>query len=448
MRQFKQARLPLLKLSVVSLALAASVGCTTVPNAYAEAPNYTAYAVDGVYQRADLDRMLAPIALYPDSLLSHILIAATYPLEVVQAERWTREHQHLSAERALAAADAQDWDPSVKALVATPDVLRQMSEDLQWTQAVGEAFLAQQEDVLASIQLLRDRAYAAGNLRSDDHVAVARERDAIRIHTVRREIVYVPVYDSRYVYGSWWHHRPPVYWDGWGMSVSYGSGIRWSLSYHVPHWYFFSDFYWAHRYVVIHHHHYHDRHRDRRHRRDYYDHPRPGEGDRWRHDPRHRRNVDYRHRELVRNPPQLERKTPPGRVIGAPVKEERPPQVELRRRLLEAEAQPRMRRVNEPRMEQKPVAPVVRQQPRFESKPSQPVVRQQPRFESKPSQPVVRQQPRFESKPSQPVVRQQPRFESKPSQPVVRQQPTPVERGPVKRVERGAKPKKDHREID
>ena len=129
-----------------------------------------------------------------------------------------------------------------------------MSEDLEWTQAVGEAFLAQQEDVLASIQVLRDRAYAAGNLRTDERVVVQRELQVIRIETVRRE-KYVPVYDSRYVYGSWWHRRPPVYWDGFGVSVSFAEAY-WTLVQRQVG--IFSDFYWRNRYVVIHHHHYHD----------------------------------------------------------------------------------------------------------------------------------------------------------------------------------------------
>lgn len=470
MRQLKLAKLPLLKLSVVSLALAASVGCTTVPKAYATpSDNSTAYAVDGVYERADLDRMLAPIALYPDSLLSHILIAATYPLEVIQADRWVQRNKHLSTERRLAAADDKGWDPSVKALVATPDVLQRMSEDLEWTQAVGEAFLAQQEDVLASIQVLRDRAYAAGNLRSDERVIVQREPDVIRIETVRREYVYVPVYDSRYVYGSWWHRRQPVYWDGFGVSVSFGHGVHWTLSYHVPSWYFFSDFYWRNRYVVVHHHHYHDR--DRRHRRDHYR-PRPGDGDRWRHDPRHRRNVDYRHRDLVQNPPKFDRADEPGRIVRKPVRDERPPQVELRRRLLEAEAEPRMRRPSQPRLEaraeqpelrrepprygakpEKPNTPIVRQ-PQVEPKPERPVMRQ-PRVEPQPQRPivrqpvqqeqrVVRQQPRFEAQPEKRMTPQQPRFESKPQKPAVRQ-PERRERpqAKVNRSQRG-----DTREID
>lgn len=433
MNPINKGQFPLLKLTALSLALAASVGCTAVPAASSEVQSQAVYPVNGVYQRADLDRLLAPVALYPDSLLSHVLIAATYPLEVVQAERWARRNDHLRPEQALEQADAFDWDPSVKALVATPDILTRMSEDLEWTQAVGEAFLAQQEDVLASIQLLRDRAYAAGNLRSDDHVAVARERDTIRIETVRREIVYVPMYDTRRVYGAWWHRSPPVYWDGFGVSVSFGHGIRWNLSYNVPSWYYFSDFYWRDRYVVIHHHHYHDR---KRHPRRNYDRPRPNDGERWRHNPHHRRNVDYRHRDLAPQPPGLAKKNPEHRVVGAPVRQERRlNDVEVRRRMVELETQPRVIRRStpepvvrqQPRFERKEAVPVVRQQPRVERKAPEPVVRQQPRFERRVAEPVVRQQPRVERNTPAPVVHQQPRMERKTSAPVVRQQPV---RGP------------------
>lgn len=453
MNPMNKGQFPLLKLTALSLALAASVGCTAVPAATTDVQSQAVYPVDGVYQGADLDRMLAPVALYPDSLLSHVLIAATYPLEVVQAERWARRNDHLRPEQALEQADAYDWDPSVKALVATPDILTRMSEDLEWTQAVGEAFLAQQEDVLASIQLLRDRAYRAGNLRSDDHVAVARESDTIRIETVRREIVYVPMYDTRRVYGAWWHRSPPVYWDGFGVSVSFGHGIRWTLSYNVPTWYYFSDFYWRDRYVVIHHHHYHDR---KGHPRRNYDRPRPYDGERWRHNPHHRRNVDYRHRDLVAQPPGLAKKKHEERVVGAPVHQERRlNDVEVRRRMLEVETQPRVIRRSTPdpierqtpRFERQTPAPVVREQPRNERKSADPVVRQTPRFERPTPAPVVRQPPRHERKVAEPVVRQQPRIERPAPAPVVRQQPR-VERSqptPVVRQQPVRGPKHDER---
>src|SRR5690606_12981568 len=99
------------------------------------------YSTTPTFNRAELDQMLAPIALYPDTVLSHVLIAATYPLEVVQADRWTRANTRYTGQSAVNAVEDQDWDPSVKALVAFPEILRRMSDDLDWTQRLGDAFL-------------------------------------------------------------------------------------------------------------------------------------------------------------------------------------------------------------------------------------------------------------------------------------------------------------------
>src|SRR5690606_9466242 len=107
-----------------------------------------AAADSGDFTAAELDQMLAPVALYPDTVLSHVLIASTYPLEVVQADRWTRENPGLETEAAVAAVENQDWDPSVKALVAFPQVLDRMSADLAWTQRLGDAFLADEGAVM------------------------------------------------------------------------------------------------------------------------------------------------------------------------------------------------------------------------------------------------------------------------------------------------------------
>src|SRR5690625_3640906 len=110
--------------------------------------------------------MLAPIALYPDTVLSHLLIAATYPLEVVQAERWTQRHPGLQGAEAVAAVEDEDWDPSVKAMVAFPHILERMSEDLNWTQDLGDAFLLDEERVLFGIQELRQRATPEASART------------------------------------------------------------------------------------------------------------------------------------------------------------------------------------------------------------------------------------------------------------------------------------------
>src|SRR5215475_12002651 len=108
---------------------------------------------------AELDALVAPIALYPDTLLSNVLMASTYPLEVVRADRWMNQNKDLKGDALKAAAEKQDWDGSVKALVATPSVLQMMNEHLEWTQKLGEAFLAQQQDVMDAVQRLRAKAY-------------------------------------------------------------------------------------------------------------------------------------------------------------------------------------------------------------------------------------------------------------------------------------------------
>ena len=147
-----------------------------------------------VFRQEELDQILAPIALYPDSLLAQVLMAATYPLEVVQADRWVRQNRNLPPEALNDALDRQRWEPSVKALVPFPDVLSMMSERLEWTQMVGDAFLAQEADVMATVQELRAKAYAAGNLRSTQQQTVSREGTIIVVQPANPQVVYVPVY--------------------------------------------------------------------------------------------------------------------------------------------------------------------------------------------------------------------------------------------------------------
>src|SRR5512136_2957205 len=119
-----------------------------------------------VFRQEELDQMIAPIALYPDSLLTQILMASTYPLEVVQADRWAKQNKDMKGDALAKALEAQPWDPSVKSLVNFPQVLAMMSEKLDWTQKVGDAFLAQEKEVLGTIQNLRKKAQASGNLKT------------------------------------------------------------------------------------------------------------------------------------------------------------------------------------------------------------------------------------------------------------------------------------------
>jgi len=183
--------------------------------------------VAGKFQQEELDQMLAPIALYPDSLLAQVLMAATYPLEVVQADRWTKENRNLGSDGLNDALDQKNWDLSIKALVSFPQVLSIMSENLEWTQALGDAFLDQQDEVMDTVQELRHKAQASGNLKDTPEQEVFAEDDDIEIEPSNPEVVYVPVYDPDVVYGPWWYPAfPPVYFlpPSW-MVIAFHGGI-------------------------------------------------------------------------------------------------------------------------------------------------------------------------------------------------------------------------------
>ena len=250
------------------------------------------------FTEAELDQMLAPVALYPDTVLSHVLIAATYPLEVVQAARWSRHNPSLRGEEAVAAVDHKDWDPSVKALVAFPELVARMDEDLDWTQRLGDAFLMQEEDVIDTVQYLRSEAYAQGHLRSNEHVRVVRETQYIYIEPARTRVVYVPYYDPRVVYTRWrWASHPPVYWR---HPPAYRSSVvfYWGPAYRVAPTFYFSSFHWSRRQVVsVHHHHHYHHHRHvhtHRHFSSGREIARYGNARHWQHNPVHRRGVSYR----------------------------------------------------------------------------------------------------------------------------------------------------------
>ncbi|HLF24094.1 MAG TPA: DUF3300 domain-containing protein [Burkholderiales bacterium] len=241
------------------------------------------------YTQAELDQMLAPIALYPDSLLSQILMAATYPLEVVQAARWSRANSALTGEQAVRAVDDRDWDPSVKSLVAFPQILTMMDTRLEWTERVGDAFLAQQSQVMDTVQGLRQKAYAAGNLRSTEQQRVERQGDVIVVEPADPAIVYVPYYHPAVVYGPWWWPAyPPVYWAPWpGYYAPSGYvGITWSIGIGVGVNFFFGAWDWPHRHIrIVDAHPFYYHRVDRR--------PLPPTKI-WVHTPDHRRGVSYR----------------------------------------------------------------------------------------------------------------------------------------------------------
>jgi Protein of unknown function (DUF3300) len=178
----------------------------------------------------ELEALVAPIALYPDSLLSLVLMASTYPLEVVQADRWLSSSK-LKGDQLKAAVDKQGWDESVKSLVATPTVLTMMSTKLDWTQKLGDAVLAQQEDVMDAVQRLRARAQSNDKLKSTKEQTVTTtqvdNRPVIAIAQTDPNTVYVPVYDPGVAYGTWpYAEYPPYYWpDYWAGSGYLAGGV-------------------------------------------------------------------------------------------------------------------------------------------------------------------------------------------------------------------------------
>ena len=168
------------------------------------------------FKPEEIEQLVAPIALYPDSLVSQILMASTYPLEIVQADRWAKANKTLKGEALTKALEAQNWDPSVKSLVNFPQVLATMSEKLDVTQKLGDAFLAQQKDVMDAIQRLRAKAQAQGNLKTTKEQTVIVEQPAaqttvIKIEPTNPQVVYVPTYNPTVVYGAWPYPAYPPY---------------------------------------------------------------------------------------------------------------------------------------------------------------------------------------------------------------------------------------------
>jgi len=165
-----------------------------------------------------IEQLVAPIALYPDDLVSQILMASTYPLEIVQAARWVESNKSTKGDALANALKGKPWDASVKSLVNFPDVLDMMNKKLDWTQDLGNAFLGQQKDVMTAIQALRKKAMDEGNLKASKEQNVTSEGDTIVIVSTDPDVIYVPVYNPTVVYGTWpypsyppYYYYPPYY---------------------------------------------------------------------------------------------------------------------------------------------------------------------------------------------------------------------------------------------
>ena len=198
---------------------------------------------DQLLKPEQLDALVAPVALYPDDLLSLVLMASTYPLEVVEADRWVQANKNLKGDQLKAAVDKQGWDDSVKSLVATPDVLSMMSSKLDWTQNLGNAVLAQQPDVMDAIQRMRTKAEANNKLASTKQQKVTKKQESgkqvIIIEPAVPDTVYVPYYDPAVVYGAWpYPAYPPYYFPppGYIAGGIIRTGIAFGAGYAVGRW--------------------------------------------------------------------------------------------------------------------------------------------------------------------------------------------------------------------
>ncbi len=266
---------------IILVALFALGTCAAVPAEAQPAPGST-------YSQDELDQLLAPIALYPDQLLTQVLIAATYPLEVVEAARFVRRNPSLVEDALDQAIADKNWDPSVQSLAAFPQVLAMMDDRLEWTQRLGDAFLADEQRVMDTVQALRKRAETAGNLQSTPQQMVLDQGREIIIQPVQPEVIYVPVYDPFYVYGPWWAPAyPPWFWDpptfyGYPVVITgivFGRPCR--ISHH--HWDWAHPDWRGHRIAI-------DGDNNRFWNRP--GHPPPAGGT-WEHSPGHRRGIAY-----------------------------------------------------------------------------------------------------------------------------------------------------------
>jgi len=245
------------------------------------------------FSREQLDQIVAPIALYPDDLVAQILMASTYPLEVVQADRWAKSNKDLKGDALAKALEKESWDPSVKSLVNFPQVLTMMSEKLDWTQKLGDAFLGQEKDVMDTVQALRKKAKDAGNLKTTPEQKVVEEKETIIIQPANPEVVYVPTYNPSVVYGAWpypayppYYYYPPGYVPGaalFSFGVGLAIGAAWGYAWGGCNWHGGDVNVNVNRNANL----------NRNINRAQYQRGQSGQG-KWQHDPSHRNGVAYR----------------------------------------------------------------------------------------------------------------------------------------------------------
>jgi hypothetical protein len=204
----------------------------------AAAPDSAAAPADATIPPEQLDSLVAPIALYPDALLAQALVASTYPLEIVQLQQWLTKNPGLKDEALAEAVAKQPWDPSVQSMAAIPEVVKRLADDIQWTTDLGNAFLAQQQDVMDAVQRMRAKAKDNGALESNEQqkveTKVVEEKTVIVVESANPEVIYVPTYVPTYVYGPPVYPYPPIYYPPYpppgAAFVSFSVGFMWGAA--------------------------------------------------------------------------------------------------------------------------------------------------------------------------------------------------------------------------
>src|SRR5882762_3871266 len=283
MLRSRRLLLALAIMAATSFGVAAQQQPTTAPPPAAP-PAATATQPDqDLLKPEQLEALVAPIALYPDALLANMLAAATYPLEVVEADRWIKEKKSLKGDALRVEVDKKSWDDSVKALTATPSILDMMSDKLDWTKSLGDAMLAQQAELMDAIQRLREKARANNKLSSNKQQKVTvkqqESKQVIVIEPTDPNTMYVPYYEPAAVYGAWPYAEYPPYYFGYPSYIGAGvvaAGIAFGTAWAIGRWgnYWGGGCNWGNRNVYV-------------------NHRTTNMGNGWQHNPAHRQGVRY-----------------------------------------------------------------------------------------------------------------------------------------------------------
>jgi uncharacterized membrane protein YgcG len=258
LRFTRQSLAFLLSFALLFTTLPLALSAQDAPPQDAQAPAQAAQAPPYAQQTPEqLQRLVAPIALYPDSLVAQILAASTFPEEVVEADRWVQANPDLKGDALGKAVDQQPWDPSVKALAAFPSVLGNMDKNLSWTSSLGDAYYNQQQDVMDAVQVMRHKAEQAGNLKTTQQEVVKDDGPDVDIEPADPDVVYVPAYNPWLIYGypvvAWpgWYPYPGIWFGGPYLSFGLGFGIGWfgGFGWGWGHW----GFDWHNHYALYNH---------------------------------------------------------------------------------------------------------------------------------------------------------------------------------------------------